>query len=344
MSDETAIEEEPVDLPPSTVPPDFRVQVRGFPDEESTEMFGTLIGQYIHAFGRMLELSTLDGVTVAPTAAYAEAARTLDRGRSGLPPYTPSDGHAVGIAMTVPVIRDGAVKSHIVLNADYLIGLIKEDTGMSDLALHTMGHECCHVDATAKFECAFPGRLLGEHQSMSSWLTWHVATMVWDEYIVTRTCARWGADQTDGYEETFLSALAEARPKANAAIRTHLAGGPPFPMIQVANTEYAHLMKFAAYHLGNLDGFKISPADRPRTAKALAGHWFAAYFERLHEALREMAKDNGKWGSDAPFIGLGKLHQELVRLGGVAYYELPGRRYDFVWPPFVPADDPVGDA
>ncbi|MFG6489748.1 hypothetical protein ACG04R_23935 [Roseateles sp. BYS78W] len=343
MSDDTAIEEDEIELPPSTVPSTCRVQVRRFEDGELAEMFGTLIGHYIHAFGRMLELGTLDGVTVAPGAAYAEAARTLDRGHGDLPPYTPSDGHAVGIAMTVPVIRDGAVKSHIVLNADYLIGLINGDTGLSDLALHTMGHECCHVDATAKFERAFPGRLLGKHKSMSSWLAWHVATMVWDEYIVTRTCARWGADQTEGYEDTFLSALAEARPKVNDAIRVHLAGGPPFPMIQVANTEYAHLMKFSAYHLGNLDGFKIAPADRPRTAQALDGHWFEPYFKRLHEALRGIAKDNGRWGSDAPFIALADLHQDLVRLGGIAYYELPGRRYNFLWPPYVPADAPVDD-
>jgi hypothetical protein len=46
---------------------------------------------------------------------YAQALASLNRGYEIKHVLTPSDGHAVGIAMTPSVIRDGRLMSHIVV-------------------------------------------------------------------------------------------------------------------------------------------------------------------------------------------------------------------------------------
>ncbi|KRR15280.1 hypothetical protein [Bradyrhizobium retamae] len=42
----------------------------------------------------------------------------------------------------------------------------------------------------------------------------------WDEYAVTQICLRFGQRPTDGYEETFVTALGETR-RANALIKAY---------------------------------------------------------------------------------------------------------------------------
>lgn len=69
---------------------------------------------------------------------------------------TPSEGHAIGIAMSPSVLRDGALKSHILLNAHYVATIHDPEHENFDLALHTIAHECVHVEITTKFDTAFP--------------------------------------------------------------------------------------------------------------------------------------------------------------------------------------------
>jgi hypothetical protein len=49
---------------------------------------------------------------------------------------------------------------------------------------------------------------------------------LWDEYAVTWICAPFGEQPTAGYEETFISALSEARLKANNLIKAYRAHAP----------------------------------------------------------------------------------------------------------------------
>jgi hypothetical protein len=106
---------------PTTAPDKFTISARAFDSEERAQKLGSLVEAFIRELSRQFDLSRLDGVTVAHD--YAQALLDLDRGYDTTFQLTPSDTHVVGIAMTPTVIRDGTLKSHVLLNAAYMAPL-----------------------------------------------------------------------------------------------------------------------------------------------------------------------------------------------------------------------------
>ncbi|WP_222598066.1 hypothetical protein, partial [Neisseria gonorrhoeae] len=125
--------------------------------EEHARTFGNLVATYVRALSRYIDMSALDGITIA--ADYAQALLELDRGYETNHKLTPSEGIALGVAMTPAVIRDGKVKSHILFNAGVLLPLEDDENEFFEQALHTLAHECAHVEVTERFNAAFPGIL-----------------------------------------------------------------------------------------------------------------------------------------------------------------------------------------
>ena len=139
-------------------PDSFGISARAFDREDRAEELGSLVGTCVRELSRHFDLSRLDGVTVA--YACAQALLDLDRGYQTTVRLTASDTHVVGIAMTLSVIRDGTLKSHVVLNAAFLAPLEDSEHEHFAPALHTIAHECAHVEITHKLDSAFPGFLV----------------------------------------------------------------------------------------------------------------------------------------------------------------------------------------
>ncbi len=303
---------------PTTTPDSFVVSARAFDSEDRARQVGALIGTCVRELSRQLDLSRLDGVTVAYD--YAQALLDLDRGYETTFRLTASDTHVVGIAMTPSVIRDGTLKSHIVLHAAYIAPLEDFKHESFGFVLHTIAHECAHVEVTYKFDTAFPGFLLRTaHANARIGYRWQVILACWDEYAATMLSAGLGTAPTGNYEDTFLKCLRETRQQVNdhiMAYRIHRSIDQILGEIYVA---YGNLMKFAAYHLGNLRGLGRNASEMARTTEALEGHWFAPYFTRLDNALKEIAKDYGKWTDKAVFESVGDLVDDLLAQGGIHY-------------------------
>jgi hypothetical protein len=296
--------------------PDFTVSVRAFDTEERATQLAHLVGAYIRELSRYIDLRGLDGITIA--ADYNQALLDLDRGYVTSHRLTPSDEFVIGVAMTPSVIRNGKVKSHILLNA--MIGAALEDAKAQNfgMAFHTLAHECAHVEITQRFDSAFPGTLLQSvPNDARDAFRWQIIMACWDEYAATRISAPIGHDPTPGYEESFILALNETRPKANNLIKAYRLHGDVNQIMAEVYGAYGNLMKFAAYHLGNMAGRGLSLADLPKTRIALDGHWFASYFERLDVLCKHIAEDYGKWGDRSRFEALGDLADELVVAGGL---------------------------
>lgn len=311
----------------SSAPAGFSVSARGFESEDYARAIAQCVAHTVNEMGRYFDLSHLDGVTVAYD--YGQALLDLDRGYETSHQLTASDGHAVGVAMTPSVLRDGALKSHIVLNAHVVAAIEDSEHEGFPLALHVIAHECAHAEITARFEEAFPGRLLRERFSdhMVAY-RWQVVQVVWDEYAATRLSAGIGADPTDGYEDTFLTYLAEARDVANNHIRQYRTHANVNQLLPAVYGTYGDLLKFTAYHLGNLSGLGIAVTDRPRTIEGLAGHWFAPYFFRLDEACTAVFEGYGRWSDQALFQAIGDIANDVVNLGGLLFrYPQPGQLY-----------------
>ncbi|MGY2488236.1 hypothetical protein [Cupriavidus sp. CP313] len=327
MQDASAPDNAQSQLGPPTAPERFAVYSRGFESDDHARSIGQFVGEYVRVFSRRFDLSHLDGVTVAYD--YAQALRDLDRGYETSHHLTPSEGHAVGVAMTPSVLRDGALKSHIVLNAHFVAAILNQEHEGFRLALHIIAHECAHVEITTTFEAAFPGVLLRQQYSdVRIAFRQQVILACWDEYAATSLSAGIGEDPTDGYEDTFLRHLAEARQVANNHIKQYRIHASVDRVLAEVYGTYGNLLKFAAYHLGNLDGQGIAIADRARTVEALAGHWFAPYFVQLGEACQAIANSYGRWPDQAPFEAIGDIADNLVNLGGVLFrYPEPGQLY-----------------
>jgi hypothetical protein len=306
----------PDEPPPPSAPETFGVSVRDWNGEATAQQLAECAGGFTRELSRYIDLSNLDGLTLGGD--YPKALAELDRGYESTIVLTPSNDIAIGIAMTPSVIRDGQLKSHIVLNAGLVTGLLDTEHELFRFALHTLAHECSHVEVTAAFDRCFPNVLLrSKRADLQEHCRWDVILACWDEYAACRISAGFGDDPTDGYEQTFIQALQTARENANTAIRAYRLHGAHSQIACEVYAEYGRLMKYAAYLLGDLDARDIALEDRPLIAAVLVGHYFQPYLTRLRDALRSLFDTFGGWTSEAPFEVIGDVVDELAGEGGV---------------------------
>jgi len=148
---ETLEEERPISVP------SFGVSVQGM-EEKAGETLAYCVGDYVRELSRYINLERLDGVTIAID--YKEALLAVDRGYETDFRLTPSSELVEGVAMAVSVVRNGVLKSHLVLNAAYIYSLPYEDDEHYAHSLHLLAHECAHVGLTMTTDKAFPDTLL----------------------------------------------------------------------------------------------------------------------------------------------------------------------------------------
>jgi hypothetical protein len=305
-----------------TAPEKFTLTASGFASEEEAKSLLGIVGSAVRLISGALDLSGLDGVTIAYD--YNDALSSIERGFPSNHALTPSNGDVVGIAMTPLVLRDGVLKSHIVFNARYIVHLGDENNENFGFALHTLAHECAHVEVTQLFENCFPSRLLPNYPSSSTAkIRSDIILACWDEYAATYRSAPIGAEPTAGYEDNFLHHVRETKARVTECISEYRLHGRPMEVLIAVLRIIGNLMKFSAYHLGNLDGLKIAPENMPRTAAILEGHWFAPFFIRIHEALRDIRTDYGAWQDDRAFEVIADLADEILQFVGITYKEGP---------------------
>jgi len=307
---------EPEDGQTSTAPPNYQISVRGFSDEESARELGQTVGAAITTIGRHINIGNLDGVTVAFD--YDQALLDLDRGYETNYSLTKTTGDAVGVAMTPSVLRNGELKSHILVNACIARFISDSDHEYFSTALHILAHECAHVEVTEKFERCFPNYLLQHrHDDYVCALRWQVILACWDEYAVTRICAGIGEDPTEGYEATFLAQLSSVRAKVRNQILSYRLHGDVDRLLSELFELLGNLQKFAAYLIGNMEGFGITLEELPDTKSAISGSWFEPYFERLVDECERLFSRYGQWTSLDEFEAIADITEELLSESGV---------------------------
>lgn len=324
----------------SKMPQQFGVQARGFNDAETATRLATVVGHAVRKLGDTFDLSGLDGVTLAVD--YNQALLDLDRGYETSYKLTATNSHVVGVAMTPGVLRDGVLKSHIVLNANNIWPLIDQnDAEGRDNAVHILAHECGHVQVTSAFDNCFPNVLLRQKNSpLLEQIHWKVILPVWDEFAVTSLSAGFGASQTESYENTFINDLAEADERSNKLLLKYQEHGSVDQILSEIYGCYGNLLKFAAYHLGNLDGVGVRWQDSQKTASVLKDHWFLPYFERLEAACIEIAKSYGRWENTDSFMLIADIIDDLVERAGLLIERMDDGRL-WVDIPYTPETDPL---
>lgn len=300
----------------STTPTDVKVMVVGL-DEDLAVPLAEVLKDVVLDLGTHFDLQGLDGVTVA--ANCSQALLELDRGYETSHRVTPSNTYGAGVAMTPSVIRDGQLRSHILFEAANLIGMLQDRK--QTRVMNLIAHECAHVEITRYFDSAFPGVLLKRKGNALDVFRWDVTLACWDEFAACWRSAPFGSVHTDEYEEVFLRVLDDTRQKANASITSYRLHADISRVLSEVCGAYGNLMKYSAYHLGNLEGNNLSWRQMPNSAERLAGHWFQPFFESLEGALKTLAKSYGSWVTEEPFEVLGEIAESLVADGGMYFYK-----------------------
>ncbi len=317
MNEKDPKDAETGDPRPTSVPANLSVRVLGI--EEDMSELTTPLTQLFTNMGRSLDLSSLDGVTFAID--YPAALRELDRGYASSHTLTPSGGRVAGIAMTPTVIRDGQLKSHIIIDLNVFVGMLKD--GHGDRVVQLIAHECAHVEANAQFDKAFPNVLLRQQVNYRDGLRSQVVLACWDEYIACLRSAPFGEDPRADYEHTFLEHLGVARDEADTFITEYRLHRDVSRVIREVSEVYSNLMKYAAYYLGNEVGQGRDRRNSETVRAALGSHWFLPFFERLEAALDAIAQQRGEWQDRSCFDAIADLCDDLMEDGGMRFYDSP---------------------
>ncbi|MFG6560305.1 hypothetical protein [Sulfitobacter sp. 1A15299] len=321
--------------PQTTMPSNVSASARNYAREEDARAIGSSTLALIQYFGQHMNLHTLDGVTLAYD--YDEALKELDRGVEVSTELSASKEWGIGIAMTPAVLRDGAVKSHILFNAVFLEGLMEApDSDACQEAVHTIAHECAHVELNAIKDRQFPGVVL--RYQAKTWyeaLRMEVIEASWDEYAACRISADFGKNPFENYTEVFLSALAEAGPNVRKAILKCRQDADYNELMIEAQRNIGNLVKYASYVLGTADGLsKDVDTDFKEISEALKGHWFSPFFFRLRDAHRALWQRFGEWESLMEFETIADIWLEMLadrgmevtpQEDGTMYVSLPFR-------------------
>lgn len=304
-------------LQPSSVPENLAIHVLGL--QTDTNELAAELAEFFTEIGRGLDLSTLDGVTFAVD--YSAALRDLDRGYKSSHTLTPSGGRVSGIAMTPTVIRNGELKSHIVIDLNFFMQTLK--SGRGSRVLQLLAHECAHVEANAQFDKAFPDVLLRQQVNSHEKLTSQIALVCWDEYIACLRSAPWGEDPRSDYESMFLEHLRVARDEADTFITAYRMHGDVSRVINEVVGVYSNLMKYAAYFIGNEVGHGRDWRSYEPVRDAMTDHWFLPFFESLGEGLDAIARERGQWRDRSGFEAIANLGEQLIEDGGMRFYDSP---------------------
>lgn len=310
------------ELPPSTVPLPLSVNVRGFTDGEIGERLGYAVAEVISVVGSYIDVSKLDGVTIA--CDYDQALAELDRGLEGLRPLTRSDTEEMqGVAMSPAVMRDGEVKTHLVFDAAYMVPLILDEATDEDRAMTygMIAHECAHVEVTAEKERNVPEARFGTPiEGYERAVMFQVAEVAWDEYAACRLSAMFNRRQNETHAETVIASARDIRERANATIRDYRLHGDLDRLVGEAGPILCQPMKAAAYLLGGMDAVGAEWADFPAVEVALANEDYLDLVNQLWSELRRLWDTRGEWEPTlAVFGGLEDIAAEVFYEGGLIF-------------------------
>lgn len=315
-----------IELPETTVPAGIGASVQGFTNEEGAQRLGLVVLGWIYALGRVIDLSTLDGVTIAID--YDTALAGLDRGIEGLRPLSRSDTSEIqGVAMSPAVMRDGQVKTHLVFNAGMLAALAVEDAPQEevDLAIGIIAHECAHVQITAQKEVAIPDARFGNPiEGYERAVMFQLAEVCWDEYAACRISAPFAKRQNADHAQSLLGVVPSARDESNAAIRAYRSHHDLNRVVGEAGSALCQPMKIAAYLLGGMDGEGETWADWQDARQAVEAGGYGDLVDELHQALGELWDSQDDWAPTldtfAPLIAIGK---RVFESGGIYFRSQP---------------------
>lgn len=334
MSEQANADALPAELA-TTVPADFPIRLIGYETQEEGERIGYAAASVISALSRRIDMRDLDGITVAKD--FRRAAEGLDIGVPGHHNLRQTKGPRLGVSMTVPVMRENKIKSHMLFNDADLQGLlVPEDISATAWPVQVLALECAHVLVRSAFNARFPDVILRQQLPVLDLMRWTAITTSWDAFASASLSAPFGENQIEKLEKAFLEALEQAPNDSNNQVIEYRKHANVDAVLGGVFEVWGTLTKIAGYLLGTLDGRGKKLEDCPAVITALEGHPFKPVIEKLNEIFISLAKDFGRWENSTVFEPIGDLVQGLVENAGLHITRLPeGKLYVHI--PHTPA-------
>jgi hypothetical protein len=231
--------------------------------------------------------------------------------------------YGVGVAMTPTVLRDGVVKSQMVLNANVMREI--ESHAFHQRIFYLIAHECGHVHDLKVRDEAFPNIILTQqHLNFRQLAFGPISTGCWDEYAACFLSSPFSSDDsTDDFAQIFIGATKDARLLANEAIKRYRIHADISRLAVEVSAQYGNVLKLASYLLGQLHGLGKTVEECEPASAFLANHWSRDFIIRLSDALSSLMDRYGTWRERAEFHVLDDIADDLFRDGGVIITEMP---------------------
>lgn len=326
---------------PSSLP-DIGATMRGFSTEDDAREVGNTVLCFLRILGTFFDLGRLGALTIAYD--YDDALAQIERGFETTKVLTAThDDLGVGIAMAVPVIREGQLQSHLVINAAVANPLRNLEDPASKLALYMLAHEAAHVHDQAVQDRAFPGLFGKRVEDYRDAILFNIGHGCWEEFIASKLSATFAPPEQIGYfASTFCSALESAQARGNAAIIAYRRHRDVNELVTGLTAVYKSVLVYASYLLGHLSGLEKTLPEAAPTAHGLIDRtdFFRPVFQRLKTALETMHATYGQWSGLEVFEPLKQLAEALLNVGGMSFRKLPTGHY-WVDVPYSPETMPA---
>ncbi len=338
MSDPDTYDE--ATLPPETAPEPLSITLKGFASEEEARRLGDAVWATVKALSRAIDLTRLDGVTVAFD--YSSAVNDVDRGYATTFIQTPTKtNELIWVAMTVNVMRDNIVKAHLVFDAQIIWPILDNQNDFFSQSVALIAHECGHVADLRQRDEQFPGTLLRPLTGTAYERRLNQpAEVLWEEYAACRASALFCQCSTATYAESFATVLPVALDYADAAIRCYRIHGNINRVLSEAGNPLFEPMRTAAYLAGHLDGPGLDLASIPIASDALQGSLFEPLVMRMIALLRDLWDRRGSWPNTGAFAPLLDLCRDVFETGGIHLSARPSGEM-YVQIPFTLATLPI---
>lgn len=302
----------------------YQLTFAGLRDEEEIARISEQAQRVISIVQPLFNLERLDGVTFAadPQNAIDAMERGLDVGASpeGIP------DHIARGASSVLVMRDGAPKLRIVLNASYGLSLVGDDRQDAEVAVHLLVAGLAQADTLNRVEKALPGFLIEPIMTTDHDGLLHCAVRrALRAYRYARDSAGVGADELVEQEFTkyLIHAFDNAQEALSVAKEGHVAN-PDFPkLFEVAHNVASDMLIAVARLVGHRHGVgKLEfPSAETEVGAAMASRLLTSWTKVFANDLRRFW-EKMPWAR-ADFYALNIHVERILWANGLLLWRCP---------------------